>query len=96
MATGRLLAQMPGDLSSPIWSRDGERLAYLAPSERRDPPGGRDLMMWEAKSGAVTRVMAYEPAARLVGWSPDGEWIYYTGTVRTESPDVSSPARRVA
>jgi len=67
VATGRLLAQLPGDLSSPLWSRDGERLAYLAPAERRDPPGGRDLMMWEAKTGAVTRVIAYEPAARLIG-----------------------------
>jgi len=99
VATGRLLAQMSGDLSSPVWSRDGERLAYLAPGEHRDPPGGggRDLMMWEAKTGAVTRVIAYEPAARLIGWSPDGEWIYYTGTVRAVSPDVFKPgeARRL-
>ena len=96
VATGRLLAQMSGEPSSPLWSRDGERLAFLSASERRDPPT-RDLMVWEAKSGAVTRVMASEPAARLIGWSPDGDWLYYTGTVRAAAPDVfkAGEARRL-
>jgi dipeptidyl aminopeptidase/acylaminoacyl peptidase len=96
VATGRLLAQMSGEPSSPIWSRDGDRLAFLLASDRRDPPT-RDLMMWEAKSDAVTRVMANEPAARLIGWSPDGDWLYYTGTVRAAAPDTlkAGGARRL-
>ena len=96
VATGRLLAQMSGEPSSPSWSGDGDRLAFLTASDRRDPPG-RDVMIWDAKSGAVTRVLTYEPAARLVGWSPDGDWIYYTGTVRAASPDVvkAGEARRL-
>src|SRR5262245_10789312 len=96
VATGRLLAQMSGEPSSPLWSRDGERLAFLSASERRDPPT-RDVMVWEAKSGAVTRVMASEPAARLIGWSPNGDWLYYTGTVRATAPDVfkAGEARRL-
>jgi dipeptidyl aminopeptidase/acylaminoacyl peptidase len=96
VASGRLLAQLSGDASSPAWSRDGAKLAYLAASERRDVPE-RDMMVWDATSGAVTRVMSSEPATRVVGWSPDGEWIYYTGTVRAVAPDVFKPgeARRL-
>lgn len=96
VASGRLLAQLSGDASSPAWSRDGAKVAYLAASERRDVPD-RDIMVWDAVAGAVTRVMTSEPASRLVGWSPDGEWIYYTGTVRTATPDVFKPgeARRL-
>ena len=98
VAGGRLLAQLSGDASSPTWSRDGARLAFLAASERREPPApGRDLMLWDASSGGVTRVLVNEPASRLIGWSPDGEWIYYTGTARAAAPDVFKPgeARRL-
>ncbi|MEO7962325.1 MAG: hypothetical protein ABIT38_00280, partial [Gemmatimonadaceae bacterium] len=100
VASGRLLAQVNGEPASPFWSRDGSKLAYLAPSERHDVPGrdvsGRDVMVWDASSGATTRVMTAEPVASLVGWSPDGEWIYYTGTVRPGTPDVfkAGEARR--
>ena len=100
VASGRLLAQLSGEASSPVWSRDGAKLAYLAASERREvpvPAPERDVMVWDAASGGVTRVMAREPATRLVGWSADGEWIYYTGTVRAAPPDVVKPgeARRL-
>jgi len=96
VASGRLLAQLSGDATSPVWSRDGAKLAYLAASERRDTPA-RDVMVWEAASGAVTRVMPNEPAGRLIAWSPDGEWLYYTGTARTNPPDVfkAGEARRL-
>lgn len=96
VATGKLLAQVNGEPASPLWSRDGSKLAYLAPSERRDVPG-RDLVIWEASSGATTRAMTAEPVNNLVGWSPDGEWIYYTGTVRPGTPDVfkAGEARRL-
>ena len=80
--------------------RHGRAMASGWPISRRPSvvtPPTRDVMMWEAESGAVTRVMANEPAARLIGWSPDGEWIYYTGTVRAASPDVvkAGEARRL-
>jgi dipeptidyl aminopeptidase/acylaminoacyl peptidase len=54
-------------------------------------------MLWEAKSGAITGVMAHESASRLVGWSPDGDWIYYAGTVRAAAPDTlkAGGARRL-
>jgi dipeptidyl aminopeptidase/acylaminoacyl peptidase len=96
VATGRLLAQLSGDASSPVWSRDGAKLAFLKASEQRDVPA-RELAVWDASSGAVTRVLASEPAGRLIAWSPDGAWIYYTGTVRPGAPDVfkAGEARRL-
>ena len=102
VASGRLLAQMSSlEPSSPRWSRDGGRLAYLVSSARRDVPGidvpARDLMVWESSAGATTRVLAAEPAVSIVGWSSDGEWIYYTGTVRAAAPDIfkAGDARRL-
>ena len=90
VATGRLLAQLAGEASSPVWSRDGSKLAFLRASDQRETPG-RELAMWDASSGTVTRVLANEPASRIVGWSPTGEWLYYLGTARAGAPDVFKP-----
>ena len=96
VGTGRLIAELGGDPSSPSWSRDGGKLAFLRASEQRDVPG-RDVAVWDAQTGAVTRVLATEPASRIVGWSPDAEWIYYLGTARSGAPDVfkAGEARRL-
>ena len=96
VATGRFLAQLAGNATSPVWSRDGAKLAYLSSVERREGPG-RDLMTWDAASGTIASVLVNEPASRLVAWSPDGDWIYYTGTDRLETPDVfkAGEARRL-
>lgn len=97
VASGRLLAEVrEGSPRNPEWSRQGSRLAYLVNGERSDS-GGADLMIWDASSGATTRALRGEPARSIVGWSPDGEWIYYTGNVRPAMPDMPKPgeARRL-
>ncbi|MBI3567427.1 MAG: S9 family peptidase [Gemmatimonadetes bacterium] len=97
VASGHLLGDVrQGNPRDPEWSRQGDRLAYLVAGDRTDS-AGTDLMVWDAASGATTRVLRGEPARSIVGWSPDGAWIYYTGTARALAPDVFKPgeARRL-
>ena len=58
--------------SSPVWSRDGTRIAFLMEGE----PGGNQLhIRYMDAEGSVTQVTrAMKPPANP-SWSPDGRWI---------------------
>jgi dipeptidyl aminopeptidase/acylaminoacyl peptidase len=88
--SGRLLTEVRG-ASSPRWSRDGTRLAYLAND------GGGELWVWNAADGTTHRVMKRDTFASVVDWSPDGEWIYYTAgiPIGSEPPAKPGEARRL-
>ena len=91
VASGRVLAELrSGAPSSPAWSRDGKKLALLTATDRPDATG-RDLWIWDATTVAATRVLRAESMSRIVGWSPDGEWIYYLGTERAAVPPAPKP-----
>lgn len=95
--SGRLIADVrQGSPRDPEWSRDGGQLAFLTTGDRPDS-GGTDLMIWDAATGETQRLLRGEPARAIVGWSPDGEWIYFTGTARAMAPEVWKPgeARRL-
>ena len=97
VTSGRLLADVrQGNARGPEWSHQGNRLAYLVNGDRPDS-AGTDLMIWDASSGATTRLLRGEPARDIVGWSPDGDWVYITGTGRAVAPNVPKPgeARRL-
>ncbi|MBC7894725.1 MAG: S9 family peptidase [Cytophagaceae bacterium] len=88
--TGRLLTEVRGG-SSPSWSRDGSRLAYVTQD------GGAELWTWNVGDGTTQRVLKGEPLSSVVDWSPDGEWIYYTGRVSIGGEPAAKPgeARRL-
>ena len=88
---GKLLTELrAGGPSSATWSNDGKRLALLVTTDRSEVPG-RDLWTWEAASGASQRVLRGESISRILGWSPDGEWLYYEGQERASSPPPAKP-----
>lgn len=79
------LTDRDSDASSPRWSPDGSRLAYLA--------GGELRMHWLA-SGRDSRVAELTEAPGHLVWSPDGRWLAFT--MFTPSPTrnpVSLPGR---
>lgn len=87
--SARLLGEvLSGEPSSPEWAPGGTRLAYLTTSDKKDTPG-RDLIVWNAANNEHTRVLRGESVMQIVGWSPDGASIYYTGMAR--SPSVAPP-----
>jgi len=61
--------------SSPVWSRDGTRIAFLMEGE----PGGNQLhIRYMDAEGSVTQVTrAMKPPANP-SWSPDGRWIGFS------------------
>jgi dipeptidyl aminopeptidase/acylaminoacyl peptidase len=73
-----------GDHSSPRWSPDGSRLAYVSTVE-----GGKPQMFvrW-MQSGVAARLAELVDAPSDPSWSPDGKWIAFTMFAPDEKPKL--------
>lgn len=76
--------------SSPIWSPDGKKIAFL--SERDQTT--QIHVMW-LDTGDVAQLTHIERAPGGLVWSPDGKWLAYTAFVPDEKPilNVKLPKR---
>jgi dipeptidyl aminopeptidase/acylaminoacyl peptidase len=75
----RPLVSGPGGASSPRWSPDGKRLAYLAAAGN----GAQIFVRW-MDTGQTAQVTRLEESAGAPVWSPDGRWIAFTLFVESE------------
>ena len=88
LASGRVIAQLSAtDASSPRWSRDGSRLAYVTATDRTGSTG-RDLWIWNADQGRSERVLRAERGLSAVEWSTKGDWLYYTSSMHVGGPET--------
>ncbi|MCI0696772.1 S9 family peptidase [candidate division KSB1 bacterium] len=62
------------DGSSPQWSPDGSRLAFLAKGK---PQGTQLFVRWMDAEGAVTQLTHVEKSPSNIRWSPDGKWLAF-------------------
>ncbi len=69
------------DGSSPRWSPDGTRLAYLAQGE---PRGTQIFVRWMDAEGATTQITRVDKAPSALAWAPDGRSIAFTMLVPKE------------
>ena len=61
--------------SSPVWSPDGTRIAFLQEGE----PGGNQIhVRYMDAEGAVTQITRSAKPAANPAWSPDGNWIGFS------------------
>lgn len=79
------------DGSSPRWSPDGSRIAYLGKGE---PKGTQIFVRWMDAEGAVTQITRVEKTPSDIRWSPDGRWLAFTMLVPAkESWSVKLPGK---
>ncbi|MDT0633264.1 S9 family peptidase [Rubrivirga sp. S365] len=75
------------DASSPRWSPDGTRLAYVARDADEDR---RHLVVRYLETGATVPVARLETAPGGVAWSPDGTQIAFTRFVEGEATPLAT------
>ena len=68
--------------SSPRWSPDGSRLAYLAEG---DPTGQQIFVRWMDTEAATTQVTRVDESPGNIRWSPDGTQLGFTMFVPAET-----------
>lgn len=73
----RLLITSPEYDSRPVYSADGQFLAFNSTRT-----GNGDLYTLNLKSGALTRITYDDGNDELSAWSPDGKYIYFSSTSR--------------
>ncbi|HEX9165414.1 MAG TPA: S9 family peptidase [Gemmatimonadales bacterium] len=69
--------------SSPVWSPDGTRVAYLAEGE---PKGSQIFVRWIDRDGPPTQVTREAHAPAAVRWSPDGRSLGFARFTPTPTP----------
>lgn len=89
----RRLTNNDGPDTSPRWSPDGRRIAYLSRDLKTAEVGQLRLMVLLVDGGTPSSIAAsfvYQPGAPK--WSPDGQTVYFNAGVRTTSQLFSVPA----
>ncbi len=75
--------------SSPRWSPDGERVAFVAESDE----GSEVFVRWMA-TGQTARLTQLPETPRGLVWSPDGEQLAFSMLVREEPPELVKPPKK--
>ncbi len=84
------LAAGPGSHSSPRWSPDGSRLAYVSAVEGQSP---QLFVRWQA-SGEIARITGLPDSPSDIAWSPRGDRIAFVMTVPGSPTKLgSAPAK---
>ena len=73
----RLLVAHEAAESRPLYSPDGDRLAFVS-----DRTGGGDIYVLTLKTGALKQLTFDDGLERLDAWSRDGRWLYFSSTSR--------------
>ena len=76
--------------SSPVWSPDGKRIAFLS-----DRDGTNQLHVMWIDTREIAQLTRLEYAPGNIRWSPDGKWIAYTAFIPDNDPilNVKLPER---
>ena len=85
-ANNRPLRSEAKNFSSPRWSPDGTRLAYVSAAE-----GSPQLYVRWMDSGQTALLTNLVQAPGAIAWSPDGKSIAFTQMVPSKKPPLATP-----
>ena len=71
--------------TSPRWSPDGTRIAYIA-----DVDGHEQIMLRQMDSGQTAQLTRLEESPGTINWSPDGKAIVFTALVPGSGPQIAN------
>lgn len=70
--------------SAPVWSHDGERLAFVS-----DRHGGMDVFVMPVAGGMAKRVTTHSARETVLAFSQDDRYIYYSAAVQAPASSVA-------
>jgi dipeptidyl aminopeptidase/acylaminoacyl peptidase len=85
----RPLRSEPRNFTSPRWSPDGTRLAYVSAAE-----GSPQLYVRWVDSGQTALLTNLVEAPAAIAWSPDGKSIAFTQLVPVKKPPLATPPEK--
>ena len=84
----RKLTDFEGDESSPRWSPDGDRIAYV---RKADDDEGSEIFLHWLDSGSSARVTRLPETPSHIRWHPQGTALAFAMTVMLEAPKIVEP-----
>lgn len=80
------LTSNPAYDATPVWSPDGQKIAFSS-----DREGGRDIFVMDARGGAATRLTWHSAAEIPMAFSTDGKWVLYNAAIQDPASSVLFP-----
>ena len=75
--------------TSPRWSPDGQRLAFISNEE-----GKRQVFVRWMESGETALITNVQESPGSLSWSPDGRWLAFTMLVKAKAEPIAKPRKK--
>ena len=75
---------------SPVWSADGEKIAFSS-----DRHGNLDVFVMSAEGGSATRLTYNSTAEVPQAFTPDGQWVMFGADIQDPAASVMFPSSRL-